>query len=181
MKVNFMILLVFFFQLFYSQQKETYLESKIIFKEKNKLSQKIDSSIIANKDGFSRSITEGSSTNYNKNHKQTGSGGFSVYTIRNKSNNKLIKIDYSSTLHIDKPFKNSEIVQYEIYFDENEHPFFSKITEDHYTVKDVLTSHQFFINLPKSSMELEKIYFSNSETHKTIIKIFEIVKGYEKR
>lgn len=160
---------------------ETYLQSKLVLDDKLKESIKTDSLIDKRMNNYKQFLAEGSNTIYNKERKQIGDGGFSVYVFSEKSTNKIVKIEYSTTTHIDKSFKNSELLKIDIYFDENEVATFSKISEYHYTQHEVISSSEYYINLPKDDKRFDKIYHSNSSLKNRIKEINEIVKNYKNR
>ena len=74
----------------------------------------------------------------------------------------MIKIRSDYTIHLNKKALsvNSERIEVDIYL-ENGIPYLSKIIENHYTEKEVISSNRYFINLPKKRKIINKTHFTN--------------------
>ncbi|MBD3906737.1 hypothetical protein NAL32_18940 [Chryseobacterium sp. Ch-15] len=179
MKNCIIFLLILCTQKFFSQKGNFNLESEIRLEKQVKFSKIIDSLIEVEPKQYSTLIADGSSIYSDKENKKLGEGGFTIYVMRSIMTKKIIKISKSSVMHVKENMKNSEGLKYEIYFDDNETPIFSKITENHYNTKEVLNSSLYFLSLPKDLKILDEIYYSNIESKQKLLEIFEIVNTYK--
>ncbi|MCS3532623.1 hypothetical protein [Chryseobacterium sp. JUb7] len=158
-------------------QKGTALTAQKELSEKIEKYKYIDT--LSSKDyiKYNISIKEGSIEMFDKNKKENGSGGFSLYTY--KTDKKLLKSVHSHVVHYNKSksqIQNSENIVITIFYDDNDKPDLAKIIEDHYTIDEVLSSSQNYINLPKSIEDNKKITYTKEYLKDIIDHIFEEAK-----
>ncbi|UZT96984.1 hypothetical protein ODZ84_17505 [Chryseobacterium fluminis] len=129
---------------------------------------------------YSISIKEGNIEMFDKNKKEHGRGGFSVYTYKTTSKpQKLLKSVHKQVVHYNQSksqIQNSENIVITIFYDDNRKPDLAKITENHYTADEVLLSSLNYINLPKDIEESKKIIYTKEYLKGIIDHIFDEVK-----
>lgn len=72
--------------------------------------------------------------------------------------------------------QNSESITIIIFYNADEKPDLAKVTEDHYTQDEILSSSFSYINLPESIEKTDKITYTKPFLKKMIKYIFEEIK-----
>lgn len=130
-------------------------------------------------DNYSINMAEGEISKHDSLNVEIGFGGFSGYSYREKTTNKLVMLKYGQTIHYNYHTKdslkgNTERLEITIYYDKNEKPDLAKIIDSNYNDNESISSNLFYLDLPNSPDRLVDIFYSKPFLRDITKYIFEL-------